>query len=122
MLELGEMRRKTIDCIRQVVPASRQQAGAQPGVRQAQTRNQEREMTERCDRCGSANVHRINLEMAFAPSKAEPVYVLAKPNVCLDCGLVECSLSEESLRELREGALQRAVEPAYRGTPSQRIA
>ena len=99
MLELGEMRRKTIDCIRQVVPASRQQAGAQPGVRQAQTRNQEREMTERCDRCGSANVHRINLEMAFAPSKAEPVYVLAKPNVCLDCGLVECSLSEESLRD-----------------------
>ena len=79
-------------------------------------------MTERCDRCGSANVQRINLEMAFAPSKAEPVYVLAKPTVCLDCGLVECSLSGESLRELREGALQRAVEPAYRGTPSQGIA
>ena len=42
MLQLGEMRRKTIDCIRQVVGASGQQAGAQPGVGQAPTRNQER--------------------------------------------------------------------------------
>jgi hypothetical protein len=66
-------------------------------------------MTERCYRCrcGSANVQAINVEMAFAPTKAEPVYALAKPIVCLDCGLVESSLSEEPLRTLRHGALVR---------------
>ena len=69
-------------------------------------------MTERCYQCGSANVRAISMEMTFAPLKAEPVYALAKPIVCLDCGLVECSLSEEPLRKLRESALLRAADTA----------
>jgi hypothetical protein len=69
-------------------------------------------MIEKCYRCGSAKMRTMNLEMAFAPLKAEPVYALAKPIVCLDCGLVECSLSEEPLRKLRESALLRAADTA----------
>ena len=71
-------------------------------------------MTEGCYRCrcGSANMQAINVEMAFAPTKAEPVYALAKPVVCLNCGLVECSLSEEPLSKLRESALLRATDTA----------
>lgn len=79
-------------------------------------------MTERCYRCDSANVQRINLEMAFAPCKAEPVYVLAKPNVCLDCGLVEFTLLEEPLTKLRDGVLLQAAGPAAGGPALQRIA
>ena len=81
------------------MPASREQTGAQPGARQAVTRHEGGgEMTERCFRCGSANVRAIKMEMAFAPLKAEPVYALGTPIVCLECGLVECSLSEEPIR------------------------
>jgi hypothetical protein len=39
--------------------------------------------------------------MAFASGKAEPVYALGKPTVCLHCGFLECALSESSLVELR---------------------
>ena len=65
-------------------------------------------MTEKCYRCGSANIRAINVEISFAPTDAEPVYALAKPIVCLDCGLVEYSLSEEPLKTLRQGVLLRA--------------
>jgi hypothetical protein len=59
-------------------------------------------MTEKCYRCGSANIRAINVEMSFAPTKAEPVYASAKAIVCLECGLVEYSLSEQPLKTLRQ--------------------
>ena len=59
-------------------------------------------MTERCDRCGLANVHQINLEMTFEPTMAEPVYALGKASVCFDCGFTAFSLTEEPFQKLRE--------------------
>jgi hypothetical protein len=79
-------------------------------------------MNERCSRCGSAKVQAISVEMAFAPLNAEPVYALAKAIVCLDCGLMECSVSEEPLKKLRDSALLRAAGPADVGPPLERIA
>jgi len=62
------------------------------------------------------------MEMAFAPLKAEPVYALARPIVCLKCGVVEFTLSEDPLRKLRDGELLHAEDTAA-GCPSlQRIA
>jgi hypothetical protein len=69
-------------------------------------------MTERCYRCGSANVRVISMEMAFAPLEAEPVYALAKPIVCLACGMVGgFLLLEEPLGKLRNGVLPQAARP-----------
>ena len=73
-------------------------------------------MTERCYRCGSANVRTINMEMTFAPLKAEPVYALAKPIVCLACGMVGgFLLLEEPLGKLRDGVLLQPASPAGGG-------
>ena len=68
-------------------------------------------MSERCPKCGSTKVEEINVEMAFARGKAEPVYVpsrhtpvyaLANHKVCLNCGFAECSLAPKTLAKLRE--------------------
>ena len=58
-------------------------------------------MAKTCAKCGSTRVEEINMEMAFASGKAEPVYALGKPTVCLQCGFLECALPESSLVELR---------------------
>jgi len=58
-------------------------------------------MAKACSKCGSTRVEEINMEMAFARGKAEPVYALGKPTVCLHCGFLECVLPESSLVELR---------------------
>lgn len=58
-------------------------------------------MTETCSKCGSTKVETINVEMAFARAKAEPVYALAVNRICLDCGFAECFLPQESLAKLR---------------------
>jgi len=80
-------------------------------------------MTERCYRCGSANVRTINMEMTFAPLKAEPVYALAKPVVCLACGMVGgFLLLEEPLGKLRDGVLLQAADPDGSGPPNSVIA
>jgi hypothetical protein len=76
-------------------------------------------MTERCYGCGSVNIEVISLEMSFAQGTSEPVYALGKPVVCLDCGLMECSLPEEALGKLKQGALLRGagqanIDPALR--------
>jgi Zn ribbon nucleic-acid-binding protein len=55
-----------------------------------------------CPQCGSIKVKEINVEMSFAHLKAEPVYALGKPLVCLECGFAECSLQQEPLTKLRE--------------------
>jgi hypothetical protein len=59
-------------------------------------------MTKTCSKCGSTRVQTINVEMAFARGKAEPVYVLAGNSVCLDCGFAECFLPQESLAKLKQ--------------------
>jgi hypothetical protein len=59
-------------------------------------------MIKTCSKCGSTKVETINVEMAFARGKAEPLYVLAGNSVCLDCGFAECFLPRESLEKLRE--------------------
>jgi hypothetical protein len=59
-------------------------------------------MIKTCSKCGSTKVEAINVEMAFARAKAEPVYVLAVNSVCLDCGFAECFLPQESVAKLRE--------------------
>jgi len=59
-------------------------------------------MIRTCLKCGSARVEAMNVEMAFARGKAEPVYVLVSHSVCLDCGFAECFLPPESLEKLRE--------------------
>jgi hypothetical protein len=59
-------------------------------------------MSERCPRCGSTKVEAINAETVFARGKAEPVYALASPKVCLNCGFAECSIAPETLAKLRE--------------------
>ena len=79
-------------------------------------------MTERCYRCGSANVQAINMEISFALLKAEPVYALAKPIVCLECGVVELTLSEDPLRKLRDGELVQAEDTPAGCPPLQGIA
>jgi len=58
-------------------------------------------MAKTCSKCGSTKVEEINMEMAFARGKVEPVYALGTPTVCLDCGFLECVLGESSLVELR---------------------
>ena len=74
-------------------------------------------MTERCYQCGSANVRAISMEMTFAPLKAEPVYALAKPIVCLACGRVGGFLLwEEPLEKLRDSVLLQAGDPANGGS------
>jgi hypothetical protein len=55
-----------------------------------------------CPKCGSIKSEKINLEMAFAHGKDEPVYALARPIVCLECGFAECNLQQEPLMKLRE--------------------
>jgi hypothetical protein len=62
------------------------------------------------------------MEMAFAPLKAEPVYALAKPIVCVKCGVVEFTLSEDPLRKLRERALLQAEDTAAGCSALERIA
>ena len=59
-------------------------------------------MIKTCSKCGSTKVETINVEMAFARAKAEPVYVLGVNSVCLDCGFAECFLPQESLAKLSE--------------------
>ena len=59
-------------------------------------------MSERCPKCGSTNVEEINVEMAFARGKAEPIYVPSRHMVCLECGFGEYSLPQETLAKLRE--------------------
>jgi predicted nucleic-acid-binding Zn-ribbon protein len=59
-------------------------------------------MIKSCPKCGSTNVKEINVEMAFARGKAEPVYVLGKHSVCLDCGFAKYFLPKETLAKLRE--------------------
>ena len=59
-------------------------------------------MPKTCSKCGSTKVETINVEMAFARGKAEPVYVLVGNSVCLDCGFGECFLPPEFLAKLRE--------------------
>jgi hypothetical protein len=49
------------------------------------------------------------MEMAFARGKAEPVYALGKPTVCLHCGFLECVLPESSLAELKARAQARTI-------------
>ena len=53
-------------------------------------------------RCRSTKVEEINTETAFALGRAEPVYALGGPIVCLDCGFAERSLPGEPLSKLRE--------------------
>jgi len=59
-------------------------------------------MIKRCPECGSTNVEEINVEMAFARGKAEPVYVPSRQTVCLECGFAEYFLLPETLAKLRE--------------------
>jgi predicted nucleic-acid-binding Zn-ribbon protein len=63
-------------------------------------------MIGKCPKCGSANLDRINVEMAFARGTAEPVYALERPTVCLNCGFFECQISEGPLAKLRRGAVK----------------
>lgn len=58
----------------------------------------------KCLKCESTNVREINVEMAFARGKAEPVYASGRPIVCLDCGFTEISLPQGALAQLRGSA------------------
>ncbi len=58
----------------------------------------------KCLKCESTNVREINVEMAFARGKAEPVYAAGRPIVCLDCGFVDISVPQSTLAQLRGGA------------------
>jgi hypothetical protein len=58
----------------------------------------------KCLKCESTNVREINVEMAFARGKAEPVYVAGQPIVCLNCGFVDISVPQGELAQLRGGA------------------
>jgi hypothetical protein len=44
----------------------------------------------------------LNVEIAFARGKAEPIYVPSRHMVCLECGFGEYSLPQETLAKLRE--------------------
>jgi len=59
-------------------------------------------MINRCSKCGSTNVEEINVEMVFARGKGEPIYVQSRHAVCLECGVAEYSLPQETLAKLRE--------------------
>jgi predicted nucleic-acid-binding Zn-ribbon protein len=61
-------------------------------------------MHKRCPKCRSTKRERNKVEMAFAPGQADPVYVLGKPIVCLDCGFAECFIPKKSLKKLRAPA------------------
>jgi len=61
-------------------------------------------MLKKCPKCRSTEIERIKVEMAFARGKGDPVYVLGKPMICLECGFAECSIPEQSLKKLRAGA------------------
>ena len=76
--------------------------GLPPDKRQQHESHNCTSMIKTCSKCGSTKVETINVEMAFARAKAEPVYVLAGNSVCLDCGFAECFLPQESLAKLRE--------------------
>jgi len=77
---------------------------------------------EKCYRCGSANLSAINVEMSFTLGTADPLYVLGRPVVCLDCGFTECSLSEEPLRKLKDSIRVQEPVGAHRGAVMKRIA
>jgi predicted nucleic-acid-binding Zn-ribbon protein len=59
-------------------------------------------MINRCSECGSTNMEELNVEIAFARGKAEPIYVPSRHMVCLECGFGEYSLPQETLAKLRE--------------------
>ena len=58
----------------------------------------------KCLKCESTNVREINVEIAFARGKAEPVYAAGRPIVCLDCGFANILVPAGALAQLRGGA------------------
>jgi hypothetical protein len=62
-----------------------------------------------CVRCGSSNVKKFNAEanIHFTVQKdvtQTSVFVFPRFLICLECGLLEGTLSESELRSLREGS------------------
>jgi hypothetical protein len=58
-----------------------------------------------CTKCGSDQVQEFSAEMAFGGGmKSPPIYFLSKAVCCLNCGLAQFSIPEDSLNELRESA------------------
>lgn len=63
----------------------------------------ERRAPVTCAKCGSSKVREFSAEMAFSGgTKFPPVYALAKPVLCVDCGFLECFVAEDPLNQLRE--------------------
>jgi len=62
-------------------------------------------MIKTCPECRSTEVEEVNVELSFAPRTAEPVYMLGKMPVCLECGFAEYRVSEEPLAQLKRAML-----------------
>ena len=62
-------------------------------------------MTRDCRNCGSNAINKVSTELSFARGiAAVPIYALGTMSVCLECGLAEYVVPEESLAQLRQGA------------------
>ena len=67
-----------------------------------------------CESCSSLNVARVNTEICLhfpglRGLNKDPIFVLAKVAVCLDCGLLQGELSETDLERIRQPRLQAAA-------------
>jgi hypothetical protein len=71
-----------------------------------------------CIKCGSDKVKVLSTEMAFGGgTQFPPVYALAAPVCCLDCGFAEFSIPQDSLNELRQHAV---AQPLRMDRPSNK--
>jgi hypothetical protein len=62
-----------------------------------------------CKSCASLNLVELNAEICFKfPGvnglKSDPIFAFLKLAVCLDCGLLQSTLSTGDLRRIRESA------------------
>jgi hypothetical protein len=61
-----------------------------------------------CKLCASKNQVRLNAELALTSAKLKsalqdpPLYLIAKPVVCLDCGFVQLRVPRPKLKVLKE--------------------
>ena len=73
----------------------------------------------KCSKCESTNVREINVEMAFARGKAEPIYVAGSPVVCLECGFAGIFVPRGPLAQLRDGVPPQYSRPDFNGGSTQ---
>ena len=61
-----------------------------------------------CKSCGSSKLAELTAEVCIhLPGlrglDVDPIYAFPKLRICLECGLVQANLTEEELKQVREG-------------------